>query len=421
MSRICVIDENFDRPSPPFIQEAFEALGHETATVFSSTRPRVRLQEELEGSRADLFVAIQNVGFLTGDILAVPRLAGVKKAILFYDEPMSSFFLFGKKHPFIRAPQACGAHFFIWDGYWRRKMEAAAGWKSGATHLAAETKHFGPDRREAIAGIRHCAVFLGNVPSAAFMEKAEASLPPLYRNVAAMVRRRIAEGVYGLNPFETMGGVIRDLPSSDREQILGQIESYLDSTPDFTLPLAPHIALRKLAWQIGKRETRLRAMRAAASAAPLAILSDIKHADVAGRDELMHALAGGKGREILFVDTSDASYYQLAHFYRSGLLHLQSTDPQSVEGGIPYRVFQCAACAAPLLSDFKKELAGCFAPDREILLYQDDRDLPDALRKAVANPSRLREIGRAAYERFLSEHTWTHRMGALLKIMGPLN
>lgn len=414
MSRICVIDNDFDHPAPPFLQEAFAALGHETATVFASTRPRSELQRQLESCQAELFVSIQNVAFLIADLLISPRLSGIKKALLFYDDPMSSFLLFGRNHPFIQAPAAHNVLFFIWDGWWREKMRAVAGWQSIPTHLAAETSRFSPDHHAVIPAIAHCVVFMGNIPSLKVLEEIPAALPDPHRKAALLTRRKIAEGPYALNPFDALDEVILNLPSPDREQIISQTESYLQSCPDFSRPLAPHIQLRKFAWHLGKRETRLRALRAAVRAGPLAILSNLKQAGVAGERELQRELTGPNNRELLFVDTSQAAYHHLAHLYRSGLLQLQSTDPQSVAGGIPYRVFQSAACAVPLLSDFKQELGECFASDQEILLYKDNHDLPDALQKALANPARLREIGDAAHQRFLKEHTWTHRMAALL-------
>ena len=421
MSRICVIDGRFETPVPPFIQEAFETLGHETVTVFASTQPRAKLERELEDCGADLFVAIENVGFLAGDILSSPCLSGVKKAVLFYDDPMTSYLLFGRKHPFVRAATEHHAHFFIWDGYWRKKMREMAGWKSAATHLAAETKYFSPGKKDPIPGISHCVVFLGNIPSMEFIQAAEIELPSSYRKAAVLTRENLSVGVYGLNPFEALDEAIRDLPGSDQEKIFSETETYLDSVPDLDKPLAPHARLRKLAWQLGKRETRLRAMRAASRVAPLAILSDLKPHGVAGKDELIRELRRNDGREILFIDTSNVTYYQLASLYSSGLLHLQSTDPQSVDGGIPYRVFQCAACAAPLVSDYKKELAECFTSNQEIIFYKGEHDLGETLMTAISNPSRLREIGKSAYERFLKEHTWTHRMKAVLKEIGPLD
>lgn len=416
--RICVIDDQYERPAPPFLQEAFEELGHTVTTVYRSGLPDRKLEWELAASQADLFVAIHNVGFLAASVLTLPRFSAVRKAILFYDDPMSTYLLFGRRHPLAGCAGEHQVHFFIWDGYWRKQMAAVAGWESRATHLAAETRRFSPDKPEAIPAIRHCAVFLGNIPSRKSMEALVELLPPPYRKAAGEVERRIAEGTYGANPFELLDETLRQMPSTDREPIAQQVETYLNREPDLNQPLAPHIQLRRVVWQLAKRETRLRALRAAAQVVPLAILSNLKIGDVAGQDELVRELGGSKKHDRLFVDTSGASYYQLAQLYRSGRFHIQTTDPQSVEGGIPYRVFQCAACGVPLVSDYKKELAECFLADHEILLYANEAELVEVLDKVAAKPHDLKAIGMAGLERFRREHTWTHRAKAIMEGVG---
>ncbi len=413
MSRICIMDEREERPAPPFLQDAFEALGHATTTVFIEGRNNTELRGLLSAANADLFVAIQTVGFLAAEALAAPEFASKKIAVLFYDDPVSTYFLFGRRHPFFSSPHV---HFFIWDGYWLRLFEKLTGRSCFSTHLAAETKHFSPGKKDLIPQVRDCVVFLGNIPSEGMLRKLEGGLPPAYQRVAAAVRSRLAAGPYAMNPFESLDLCLAELPQ-ESTCVRGDIKQYIDSTPDFSKPLAPHIQLRQFAWQYGKRETRLRAMRAAVQAAPLAILSNLKDPQAAGEKELRDLLQPGAKKNLLFVDTSEASYYQLAHLYSSGRFHLQSTDPQSVEGGIPYRVFQCAACAVPLVSDAKKELAEMFKPDQEIVLYKNEADLGVVVEKAWKEPDRMRVMGEAAHRRFLQDHTWTHRMRDVLNAL----
>jgi hypothetical protein len=406
--RVCIIDDREDLPAPPFLQDAFEALGHITATVFSCGKNSSSLQHTLEKTDADLFVAFQTIGFLAASALCAPSLTSKRVALLFYDDPLSTFLLFGKEHPFFKNRR--DVFFFIWDGYWRRAFESMTGKSSFATHLAAETKYFSPEKKDLIPQIRHCAAFLGNIPADAALQKWEGELPESHRRVALALKSRIASDVYAANPFEILNRCLGEM--KEGAEILEETERSLQSLPDLSRPLAPHIQLRRLAWQYGKRETRLRAVRAVAQAAPLAILSNLKETHAAGEDELRGLLKSS--HDLLFIDTSQASYYQLAHLYASGRFHFQSTDPQSVEGGIPYRVFQCAACATPLVSDAKKELKEAFEPEKEILLYETDRDLPSVIERAMRGPERMREMGKAAHRRFLNEHTWTHRMRHLL-------
>jgi glycosyltransferase involved in cell wall biosynthesis len=421
MSRICILDDQFDRPAPPFLQEAFEELGHSVTTVFRSIRPPAAFEKALTDSRPDLLVAIHNVGFLAAETLTSECFREIRKAILFYDDPVSTYWLFGRRHPFISQAKENRVHFFIWDGYWRKQMTKLAGWDSCATHLAAEPKRFSPDRNEAIPAIRHCVVFLGNIPSLESIESNRDRLGSPHREVVRSTCREVEQGTYGCNPFELLDKVIEQLPAGKRNRVMGPMEDYLNRAPDLNQPLEPHIQMRRLVWQFAKRETRLRALRAASRVVPLAILSNLKVGDVAGQDELVRELGVSKKHDLLFVDTSEASYYQLAHLYRSGRFHLQTTDPQSVEGGIPYRVFQCAACGVPLVSDYKKELAECFKNGKEILFYSNEAELNEVLERIQAGKVDLKEVGMAGWRHFIEEHTWMHRMKFVLKAVGLCN
>ncbi len=75
---------------------------------------------------------------------------------------------------------------------------------------------------------------------------------------------------------------------------------------------------------------------------------------------------------------------------------------------------QCAACGVPLVSDYKEELAECFSPGHEILLFANEQELAEVLRRIVAKQVDLKAIGMAGLERFQKEHTWTHRMAKVL-------
>ncbi|MDD2707190.1 MAG: glycosyltransferase [Verrucomicrobiae bacterium] len=417
--KIVFLDLNCETPMPPFFQEAFESLGHEVATVFAAGAAPEQLERDLDCG-AKLILAVHNTAFLAGETLASPRLAGAKKAVLYYDDPMNGYTLFGRRHPLVSRWREMGAVHFIWDGYWRRKMKDVAGWDSFATHLAAEPNRFSPEKSPAIPGIGHCVVFLGNIPSLESIQADQGALPEPYRQAARLFCGKMAKGVYGLNPFEAMEEVVGELPPPAKTQIHEETESWLNGAVDLRRSIPPHVQLRRLAWNFGKRITRLRALRAVSRVAPAAILSNLKLSGVAGRDELLQEMGGGKGHDLLFVDSSQASYYQLAHLYRSGLVHFQTTDPQSVDGGIPYRVFQCAACAVPLISDAKKELLECFEPDREMIYFNREDEIAGVVERALGNRASLRDVGMAAYERYKREHTWIHRATDILLRTGCL-
>jgi spore maturation protein CgeB len=70
------------------------------------------------------------------------------------------------------------------------------------------------------------------------------------------------------------------------------------------------------------------------------------------------------------------------------------------------RLFEAAACGAPLLSDHWEGIEHFLAPGREILIAGSAADTIAALDRPE---SALRRMGAAARERILQEHTSTHR------------
>jgi spore maturation protein CgeB len=100
-------------------------------------------------------------------------------------------------------------------------------------------------------------------------------------------------------------------------------------------------------------------------------------------------------------------------FFSSSRLTLNVTRPGMAEmGWCPSgRLFEAAACGAPLLSDAWEGLDAFFAPGREILVASTTDDTVAALR---TDPGALAEMARAARERVLDEHTAARRAADLL-------
>ena len=99
-------------------------------------------------------------------------------------------------------------------------------------------------------------------------------------------------------------------------------------------------------------------------------------------------------------------------FYASSRLTLNVTRQAMARmGWCPSgRLFEAAACGAPVLSDAWPGLEAFFAPGREILLA---RGTDDALAALDLPGAELRRIGAAARERVLDEHTSARRAAEL--------
>jgi spore maturation protein CgeB len=78
------------------------------------------------------------------------------------------------------------------------------------------------------------------------------------------------------------------------------------------------------------------------------------------------------------------------------------------------RLFEAAACGAPLLSDAWEGLDRFYQPGKEILLCRSSEDVLGALE--MTDPE-LNKIAAAARERTLAEHTSEHRVLELERIL----
>lgn len=105
-----------------------------------------------------------------------------------------------------------------------------------------------------------------------------------------------------------------------------------------------------------------------------------------------------------------------ASFFASSRLTLNVTRRAMAEmGWCPSgRLFEAAACGAPLLSDSWPGIEEFFAPGEEILIACDENDTLAALTMADAE---LQRIARRAYERTMDQHTSDKRASELIALL----
>ena len=82
----------------------------------------------------------------------------------------------------------------------------------------------------------------------------------------------------------------------------------------------------------------------------------------------------------------------------------------------PTRVFEAAGAAACLVTDAWQGIELFLDPETEVLVAEDGADV--AAHLAELTPARAREIGRAARERILREHTYAQRAEQVEAILG---
>lgn len=82
----------------------------------------------------------------------------------------------------------------------------------------------------------------------------------------------------------------------------------------------------------------------------------------------------------------------------------------------PTRVFEAAGAAACLLCDAWQGIEQFLEPGREVLCVQSGQEVAETLRSLT--DERARQIGRAARQRILREHTYDHRALELQRLLG---
>jgi Glycosyl transferases group 1 len=82
------------------------------------------------------------------------------------------------------------------------------------------------------------------------------------------------------------------------------------------------------------------------------------------------------------------------------------------------RPFELAMAGATVVSNPYEGIERWFEPGRELLVVSSAAEAVDAYRELLDDPGRAEELGRAARERALDEHTYVHRARRLLELIG---
>jgi spore maturation protein CgeB len=100
-------------------------------------------------------------------------------------------------------------------------------------------------------------------------------------------------------------------------------------------------------------------------------------------------------------------------FYNSQRFTLNITRADMIAAGYSpsVRLFEAAACAVPIISDWWEGLDTLLEPDREILIAASGDDVISMLEEI--SPERARKMGAAASRRILAAHTAAHRAAEL--------
>jgi spore maturation protein CgeB len=114
----------------------------------------------------------------------------------------------------------------------------------------------------------------------------------------------------------------------------------------------------------------------------------------------------------MVCNTDSVPFESLGHLYHYGALHIQATDPQSVDSGVPYRMFQTGMSGKPLLTDWKPGWSNLFSKT-DYFVYEKYEEIPDLIEKAMSDKDVLKEKGKLNHKRCIDNHTWGHRIAKL--------
>jgi spore maturation protein CgeB len=110
----------------------------------------------------------------------------------------------------------------------------------------------------------------------------------------------------------------------------------------------------------------------------------------------------------------------LARVYQQYLVNLNLLQPGNTTNGLNLRAFEIP-CAGGLASyPDVPDLASCFTPHEEVLVFNSAADLADVVRKMRQQPEQALAITRAGHRRVMREHTFYHRATRILRDwLGP--
>ncbi|NDV27319.1 glycosyltransferase [Desulfovibrio sp. JC010] len=107
---------------------------------------------------------------------------------------------------------------------------------------------------------------------------------------------------------------------------------------------------------------------------------------------------------------------ELPAFYRDSAVNFNSPSLQS-SAAMNQRVFDVPACGSFLLTRYCPELEELFEPEKEVACYQGLGEIKERVSEWLENSEGRKETARAGLKRVLAEHTYEHRLAAIIRKM----
>lgn len=289
----------------------------------------------------------------------------------------------------------------IWDKYWGNLLKQAIGIKYMHMHLAANEFEYYPAKRNLSDDI----VFIGSLHSPMGIEDIINSLPEIFRVFYKIAVDLIVEQ----DPIQSWDKI---MPEVEKIMIKGDLNIFANQV--ILYPKA-FTSLQSMIWMRSKNEARIRILKGARKVNYLSVFTETQQRLHASEMEIRGMIGEWNRNKLKIVDTSNVQQELLPQFYHYGRIHINATDPQSVESGIPYRIFQTMASGRPLLTDSKPGYRELFIEGLELEFYESTRDFTERLHDIFNCKNKLEQLGEAARKTFEKSHTWNHRIEQINK------
>lgn len=204
---------------------------------------------------------------------------------------------------------------------------------------------------------------------------------------------------------EAFAPLARDFAASDQ----GSVKAFLAAErPELSAELAELDVLRRTAYEtaVAWQATLVYRLGCVLRTLPYAPL-------IAGDPGWQELLAGRNGHRL----TGEINYYEeLPGFYPLSEVNFNCTSKQ-MKGAVNQRVFDVPASGSFLLTDHRRQVERLFEPGREVALYHGPEEIPGLLERYLADPGERARMAEAGRRRVLAEHTYEHRLSAMLAAM----
>jgi spore maturation protein CgeB len=113
----------------------------------------------------------------------------------------------------------------------------------------------------------------------------------------------------------------------------------------------------------------------------------------------------------------EVNYYEdLPRIYGSCALNFNATSLQ-MKAAVNQRVFDVPASGGFLLTDFREQLSELFHLEKEVAYFREPGEISQLARYYLAHPEVRQKMAARARSRVLQEHTYRHRVAAMLDTM----